>query len=86
MIYADLALGDYDADINALVRIEDMIRAAIATAKAGKGTVHSFAARDALDDLANVLTDALGDTTSPAISDLAISAARLDQMLYGRPV
>lgn len=72
------AIAEYDEDVDALVYIEAQARTLVEKARAWSKTAAHHEARDALDDLAGLIEDALGDTTSPAIADLAIRVAKLE--------
>lgn len=67
----------YDYDINALIRIEDKLRAVIADAEAALKVVENTEAEDALTDLVGLLKDAMGDTTSGAIQELVLEDNKL---------
>lgn len=67
-------------DINALVALEDAARALVAKAREIAKSGNHYDTQEAADDLAGLLTDALGDTTGPAIADLALRVAKLEDV------
>lgn len=72
------AIAEYDEDVDALVYIEAQARALAEKARAWAKTAAHHDAVCALDDLAGLIEDALGDTTSPAVTALSIAAAKLE--------
>lgn len=66
------------ADLNELVRIDDMARKLIEACLAASQKAHSDEAKDAFDDMATAITDVLGDTTTGAIADRAMCVSRLE--------
>lgn len=72
------ALAEYDEDRDALVYIEAQARALVEKARAWSKTAIHHETVNALDDLAGLIEDAMGDTTSHAISNLSIAAAKLE--------
>ncbi len=71
-------IATYSEDIDALAYIEAQARALAEKARAWSKTAAHHETHAALDDLAGMIEDALGDTTTPAITSLSVEAAQME--------